>query len=98
MQDGIYQVKPEDLLGASEASLGHAKFTQGMIDQLHGEAQRLSGQYTGSAALKFVTDQLGKAKQIADNSVAAHTAHHGAHVEAHGIALATEAKNLSTMG
>lgn len=97
MQDGIYQVHPEDLIGASDASLGHAKYTQGMIEEMHGEAQRLSAQYQSNASLKYVTDQLGKAKKIAQNSVDAHTAHHTAHLEAHQIAIATENKNLATM-
>jgi uncharacterized protein YukE len=95
MQDGLYQVNPEDLVGASEASLGHAKFTQGMLEELHGQAQSLAGQYTGSASIKFVVEQLGKAKKIAQNSVDANQAHYTAHQEAAQIARTTEAKNVS---
>jgi hypothetical protein len=97
MQDGLYQVNPEDLVGASEAALGHGKFTQGMLEELHGQAQALSGQYQSNAALKYITEQLGKAKKIAQNSVDAHQAHYTAHQEAAQIARSTEAKNVATV-
>jgi hypothetical protein len=93
MDDGTYQYRPDDLAATSAATLGHAKFSQGVIDELHGDAQKLSALYTGVAGLGFVTDSLGTAKKITDHSVQAHTAHANAHNEALQIANATEAKN-----
>lgn len=97
MQDGTYQYRAEDMAATSEATLGHAKFTQGIIQELHSDAQKLSALYTGVAGLGFVTESLGRAKKITDHSVQAHTAHATAFQEALHIANATETKNQGIM-
>jgi|SRR5579875_3274338 len=94
----LYQVNWSDLDAAAEAALGHSKFTEGQIDQLAQQAQALQQQYTGNAAIAYVSEKLQQLKQTAQNHSQAFLATHYAHQEAAQIASSTEARNVGVVG
>lgn len=94
----LYQVNWNDLSAASDAALGHANFTDGQIGELVRQAKALQQQYTGNAALAYVSEKLTHMQKVAENHKAAFTATHQAHQQASEIASSTEAKNLNVVG
>ncbi len=91
----LYQVNWTDLSAASDAALGHANFTDGQIGDLVKQAKALQQQYTGNAALAYVTDKLTNMQKTAENHKQAFISTHQAHSQAGDIASATEKKNLN---
>jgi hypothetical protein len=94
----LYQVNWTDLSAASDAALTHANFTDGQIGDLVKQAQALSQQYTGNAALAYVTEKLTNLQKTAENHKQAFISTHQAHSQASDYASAAEKKNLGTVG
>lgn len=93
----LYQVNWTDLSAASDAAISHANFTDGQIGDLVKQAHALSQQYTGNAALAYVTDKLTQMQKTAENHKQAFVSTHQAHSQASDIASSTEKKNLGTV-
>lgn len=91
----LYQVNWTDLSAASDAAMGHANFTDGQIGDLIKQAKALQQQYTGNAALAYVTQRLEQMQKTAENHKQAFISTHQAHRDASEIASTTEAKNVN---